>query len=387
MNANGEVAAQHVRFADLSVKDPELRGALLAAFERVLDHGMLLLGPEIEEFERRFAAACMMPLCVGVSSGSSAVYLALKAAGLGRGDEVITTPLSWISTLNALRMTGAAPRFVDIDDDLNIDADQIEAAITPRTRAILPVHFTGRICEMPTILEIAQRHGLMVIEDAAQAFGAQLGGIPAGGFGDLGAFSLNPMKVLPAYGEAGAITMRSAELKSKVESLRYAGTINRETCVDIELNHKIDALQAALLMVSLENYRGAVAKRHAVALRYWQRIGGLVGFPNVPNMYDGRSVYFNMTVTAPRRDELLQRLRNRGIEASIKHPILMPDQPAHSDLPPSAVPKARSLVKQIISLPIHHRMNLDQVDCVCDCVEAHCREEQVPALPRGPIIA
>src|SRR4029077_17547124 len=139
MNARPEPTVRYVRFADLSVKDPELRRRLVAAVERVLDHGMLLLGPEVEEFERRFASACAMPMCVGVSSGTSAVYLALKAAGIGPGDEVITTPLSWISTLNALRMTGATPIFVDISDDLNIDAGQIEAAITPCTAAILPV--------------------------------------------------------------------------------------------------------------------------------------------------------------------------------------------------------------------------------------------------------
>jgi dTDP-4-amino-4,6-dideoxygalactose transaminase len=373
MNVNAEAPVGRVLFADLSVKDPELRRQLVAAFGRVLDHGLLLLGSEVEEFERRFAAACAMPMCVGVSSGSSAVYLALKAAGIGRGDEVITTPMSWISTLNALRMTGAVPVFADIGDDLNIDAAQIEAAITPSTKAILPVHFTGRLCDMPAILDIARRRSLLVIEDASQAFSAHMAGYKAGGFGDLGAFSLNPMKVLAGYGEAGAITMRNAALKEKVESLRYAGTINKETCVDVELNHKIDALQAALLSVSLDNYKPVIAKRHALALRYWRRIGGLVGFPGVPDIYDGRSVYFNMTVTVPRRDELLVLLRSKGIEASIKHPILMPDQPAHQDLPAALIPKARSLVKQIITLPIHDKMNFDQVDHVCECVEAHCR--------------
>jgi dTDP-4-amino-4,6-dideoxygalactose transaminase len=376
MNARPEATVRHVRFADLSVKDPELRRRLVAAVERVLDHGMLLLGPEVEEFERRFASACAMPMCVGVSSGTSAVYLALKAAGIGPGDEVITTPMSWISTLNALRMTGATPAFVDIGDDLNIDADQVEAAITRRTKAILPVHFTGRLCDMPAILGIARRHGLLVVEDASQAFGAHVAGVPAGGFGDLGAFSLNPMKVLPGYGEAGAITMRSADLKGKVEALRYAGTINKETCTDIELNHKIDALQAALLSVSLDHYRPAIAKRHALALRYWRRIGRLVGFPRVPDIHDGRSVYFNLTVTAPRRDQLLAVLHEQGIEASIKHPILMPDQPAHRDLLSPTITKARNLVKQIVTLPIHDKMTFDEVDYVCDCVASHCHEDR-----------
>jgi dTDP-4-amino-4,6-dideoxygalactose transaminase len=371
LTQNLQSSAMRVRSADLAVDDPGLRDALIAAFERVLDHGMLLLGPEVEAFEQRFAAACAMPLCVGVSSGTSAVYLALKAAGVGRGDEVITTPLSWISTLNALRMTGATPIFVDISDDLNIDAGQIEAAITPCTAAILPVHFTGRLCDMPTILEVAKQYRLLVVEDASQAFGAHMADLPAGGFGDLGAFSLNPMKVLRAYGEAGAVTMRSAAVKAKVESLRYAGTIDKETCVDAELNHKIDALQAALLSVSLDHFAMMVRKRHAIAVRYSQRVGRLAGFPEVPAIDNGRSVYFDMTVTVDRRDDLLRFLRNKGIEASIKHPILMPDQPAHRDLPPPQIPKARELVNRIITLPLHEKMTTDQVDYVCDCVALH----------------
>jgi dTDP-4-amino-4,6-dideoxygalactose transaminase len=374
LNTLGATPTMRVRSADLAVDDPDLRRDLMAAFERVLDHGMLMLGGEVEEFERRFAMACAMPMCVGVSSGSSAVYLALKAAGVGRGDEVIITPMSWISTLNALRMTGATPLFVDIGDDLNLDPAGIEAVITPRTVAILPVHFTGRLCDMPAVLDVAKRHGLLVIEDASQAFGAGMAGTPAGGFGDLGAFSLNPMKVLRGYGEAGAVTMRDAEVKAKVESLRYAGTINKETCIDVELNHKIDALQAALLMVSLDRYKPSIEWRHAAALRYWRNIGHLVGFPPVPDTDDGRSVYFSLTVTVDRRDELLRLLRSKGVEAAIKHPILMPDQPAHRDLPAPQIPNARRLVDRIITLPLHDKMTTDQIDYVCDCVEMHCRQ-------------
>jgi dTDP-4-amino-4,6-dideoxygalactose transaminase len=164
-------------------------------------------------------------------------------------------------------------------------------------------------------------------------------------------------------------------VKEKGESLLYAGTVNKEACVSAELNHKIDALQAALLSVSLDHYRPAVAKRHGVALRYWHRIGRLVGFPTVPEIHDGRSFYVNMTVLCRRGVELLVVLLSKCIEALIKHPILMPDQPAHRDLPAPVIPTARALVKEIVTLPIHDKMTLDQVDFVCDCVEAHCREE------------
>ena len=330
MKAN---AGMRVRSANLSVTDPLLRQQLTAAFHRVLDHGMMLLGPEVEAFEKRFAEVCGTPLAVGVASGSSAVYMALKALGVGKGDEVITTPMSWIATLNALRLTGASPVFVDIGEDLNMDVGLVAQAITPRTKAILPVHYTGRLCDMPALMEVARRHRLLVVEDAAQAFGARMGGKVAGGFGDAGAFSLNPMKVLHGYGEAGAITLHRPEVKERVESLRYLGTVNKEVCVDIDLNHKIDAIQAALLVVSLDWFEQWAARRHANARRYWERLGKLVSFPVVPAKHDWRSVYFDLTIVTERRDALKDYLLGRGIEVKIKHPILMPDQPAHSDLP------------------------------------------------------
>ena len=362
-----------VRSADLSVEDPELRRQLSAAFERVLDHGMMLLGPEVDEFERRFAQVCGVPHCVGVASGSSAVYLALKALGVGKGDEVITTPMSWVATLNAIRMTGATPVFVDIAPDLNLDAAQLEAAITPRSKAVVPVHFTGRLCDMPAIMDIARRHGLLVVEDASQSFGARLGGKVAGQFGDAGASSLNPMKVLHGYGEAGAVTLQDPAIRDKILSYRYLGTINRETCFDIELNHKIDAIQSALLCVSLSWFEQWAARRHANARRYWERLGGLVRFPEVPARHDWRSVYFDMTVATDNRDALKAHLIGRGIEAKIKHALLMPDHPAHRDLPRADIPLARDLVERIITLPVHDKLTLDQVDYVCDCVEEFLR--------------
>ena len=161
-----------IRYLDLSVKDPGLKSRLLGAVGRVLDHGRVVLGPEVEEFESKLAAFCGRKFAVGVSSGTDALYLALRALNIGPGDEVITTPMSWIATLNAIIMTGAAPVFVDIDEGLNLNPELIEAAITDRTKAIVPVHFTGKVCDMDRITQIADEHGLLVIEDAAQAFGA-----------------------------------------------------------------------------------------------------------------------------------------------------------------------------------------------------------------------
>ena len=360
--------APRVRSADLSVTDSDLKRQLLDATERVLDHGMMLLGPEVTNFEAKFAKACDMPLSVGVASGTSAVYLALKALGIGPGDEIVTTPMSWIATLNAIRATGATPVFVDIGADLNIDAGQIETAITSRTRAILPVHFNGLLCDMPEILAIANRHRILVIEDASQAFGARMNGIPAGGFGDAGAFSLNPMKVLHGYGEAGAVTVRSSDIQEKIESLRYLGTINKEECLCIELNHKIDALQAALLSVSLDWYPQWIKVRQTNARRYFERLNGLVECPVVPD--DQRHVFFAYTINCDDRDQLKDHLVANGVEAAVKHPILMPDQPAHADLPPTELPQARRLVGRILTLPVHEKLSVDQIDYVCDCIGA-----------------
>src|SRR5215470_6221716 len=190
-----------VRYRDLAVDDPELRQRLLAAVDEVLRSGRLLMGPAVEQWERLVADYCGARFCIGVSSGTDAIFLALKACGVEPGDEVIVPAMSWVATVNAVVVAGAVPVFVDIRDDLNIDVDQIEAAITSKTRTILPVHYTGRLCDMPAIRAIAARHGLRVVEDAAQAFGAADGNGRAGGLGDASAFSLNPMKVFPGYGE------------------------------------------------------------------------------------------------------------------------------------------------------------------------------------------
>ena len=357
-----------VRSADLSVDDAILKQQLLGAVERVLDHGMMLLGPEVEVFDKKFAKACAMPHCVGVASGTSAVYLALKALGIGQGDEVITTPMSWIATLNALRKTGATPVFVDVGDDLNMDVQQIEAAITPRTKAILPVHFTGLLCDMVELMAVAKRHDLLVVEDASQAFGARMNRTPAGAFGDAGAFSLNPMKVLHGYGEAGAVTVRSEAVREQLERLRYLGTVNKEVCIDAELNHKIDAIQAAMLSVSLNWYHQWAEQRQVNARRYAERLKGLVGCPEVPATPDMRNVYFTFTIVCDRRDELKEFLVSRGVEAAVKHPLLMPDQPAHADLPKPHIPNARRLVERILTLPVHEKLTVDQIDYVCDCI-------------------
>ena len=210
---------------DLRVLDTNLRAELTEAFTTVLDHGRLFGGgPELDEFEEIIAAETGMQYAVGVGSGSSAIYMALKACGIGPGDEVITTPLTWIITVNAIAACGATPVFADVREDFNIDPMSIKERISSKTKAIVPMHYVGHMCEMDKICSIAEKNGLMIIEDAAQAFGASLNGEIAGSFSIAAGFSMNPMEVLGGYGEAGVVVTNEDEIYRRLKRLRHAGT-------------------------------------------------------------------------------------------------------------------------------------------------------------------
>ena len=354
-----------VRYRDLAVTDPALRARLLAAVDAVLRDGRLLMGPAVEQWERLVADYCGVRHCVGVSSGTDAIYLALRVSGVGPGDEVIVPAMSWVATANAVVMTGATAVFVDIGDDLNIDPARIESAITPRTRAILPVHYTGRLADMAAIGAIASRHGVAVVEDAAQAFGAAGPRGRAGALGDAAAFSLNPMKVFPGFGEVGAVLLNDAQRHERLQALRYLGTVNKEVCVEPALNFKMDTIQAAMMLVSFETVDAALDRRLAIAARYDAGLRDHVGCPPPPrSAADRSSVFFDYTITTPRRAELRRFLEQRGIEVKIRHPLLLPWHPAHRQERSGAWPNAERLVTQILSLPIHEKLTDAQIDYV-----------------------
>jgi dTDP-4-amino-4,6-dideoxygalactose transaminase len=344
-----------VRFRDLAVDDAELRGRLLAAVDEVLRDGRLLMGPAVEEWERLIADYCGTPFCIGVSSGTDAIYLAIRAL--------------WVATVNAIVMAGAVPVFVDIGEDLNIDVGLIEAAITPKTRAILPVHYTGRLCDIGAISAIAARHDLCVIEDAAQAFGACVDGRRAGSFGEASAFSLNPMKIFPGYGEVGAVLVKDPAVEQRIKSLRYLGTINKEVCIYPALNFKIDTIQAAMMLVSFERVEPGIDRRLQIAMRYNEALKNIVQCPQAPvDTQDRQCVFFDYTIATPRRRELRQHMEKRGIEVKIRHPLLLCDHPCYRHLSRSPLPVAERLVKDILSLPIHEKLTGTQVEYVIDCV-------------------
>mgnify|MGYP001444070758 CR=1 FL=1 len=234
-----------VPYVNLPAQHTPIKEELLEAISRVMDHGIFIMGQELDEFESRFAELSGSAYAVGVNSGTDALILALRAVGVGPGDEVITVPNSFLASTSCITLLSAQPVFVDVKDDYNIDPDLIEDAITPRTKAILPVHLTGRPADMDKIMEIAQRRGLQVIEDCAQAVGAEYRGKPVGCFGAVGCFSLHPLKTLNACGDGGVLTTNDEELYQRFKVLRNHGLLNRDECIDWSMNSRLDTLQAA----------------------------------------------------------------------------------------------------------------------------------------------
>lgn len=359
---------RRIPFLDLRIQCQEKRKVLLEAIDQVFQHGRLVMGPEVEQLESTVASLCGRKYAVGVNSGTDALYLALRCLGIESGDEVLVPALSWIATANAVALTGARPVFCDIRDDLNIDPEGLESHIDLRTKALLVVHFTGKVCEMREILNISKKYNLWVIEDAAQAFGARKFGVCAGSFGDLGCFSMNPMKVFAACGEAGMITVDQTELYEKLLALRYNGTLNRETCISPSLNSRLDTIQAAILLKRLDRLKDIVQRRRANARFYDEQLGDIVEVPIEAE--DAEDVFYTYTIKADRRDALKAYLEDKGIETKIQHPILMPRQPAYVNGVKGAFRNAEKLLERILCIPVHEKLEPADLDYVAHCIRS-----------------
>ncbi len=357
-----------IPFLDLRITSADERRELLAAVEQVFLHGRLVLGPEVAELEGKVAARCQRAHAVGVNSGSDALYLALRALDIGPGDEVITTPLSFVATANAIALTGATPVFGDIADDLTLDPASVEPLITARTKALLPVHYAGKVADMFALQAIAQRRNLLLVEDAAQAFTARYHDRPAGSFGELACFSMNSMKVFASLGEAGMVVCDRPELAARLEALRYNGLVNREVCAEPGPNGRLDTLHAAMLLRRLDWVDALIARRREIAARYNAALSDVVGVPReAPHQHDVCYVY---AIRTPRRDELLDYLSGEGVEAKLRDRILMPDQPAYRGKTVAECPRARRLVPTLLCLPAHEGLTDAQVDTVAAAVRA-----------------
>ena len=376
MNSASRQKEPLVRYLDLSIPPGDTRTAMLRAFEQVLDHGQLIMGPEHDSLEREVAKACDRDIGLAVSSGSDAIFLALRAAGIGLGDEVITTSISWVATANAIANTGATPVFADVRDDLNIDPSSVAKLITKRTKAILPVHFAGYMSDMTSLSDLCKQHNILLIEDASQAFGASFDQRPAGGWGELACFSANPMKLLPALGEAGFIVTDDKSLAERIRILRYGGTINRETCVEPSSNYRMDTMQAAFLLVALDEFQSRIDRRIEIATRYTKALADIVRTPICDPRH--RHVYCDYTIQTDERDRLQAFLEANGIQVRVRHPIAMPAQPAYQPQPRGEYQNALRLTKRILSLPVNDKLTDFQITLVIESIREFFSNETKP---------
>lgn len=355
-----------IPFVDLSVQHTALKAEILAAVGKVLDSNQFVLGAEVAAFESEFAAYCGASHGVAVNSGTSALHLALLAAGVGPSDEVITVPFTFVATVAAVLYAGAKPVFVDIEpQSFNMDPRRIEAAITKRTKAIMPVHLYGQPADLEPILAIARKHGVTVIEDAAQAHRAEYKGRRIGGIGDLSCFSFYPGKNLGACGEGGIVTTNNEAFATTMRMLRDWGQKEKYRHVLKGFNYRMEGMQGTILRIKLRHLDEWTDARRANASVYDRLLakGRVVTPMQLPY---ARHVYHVYTIRTPDRDSLQQALLAKGIHAGIHYPIPVHLQPAYADLGYKAgdFPCSEQAAKEVLSLPMYAGQTAEQLEAV-----------------------
>ncbi len=345
-----------IGFIDLQAQQDRLRPQLESNLHRVLHHGRYVIGPEITELEAQLAEYVGVEHCICVSSGTDALFIAMMALGIGPGDEVITSPFTFIATGEMITLLGAKPVYVDIDPaTFNIDADRIEAAVTDRTRIILPVSLYGQCADMDTISAIATRHELTVIEDAAQSFGATYKGRRSGALSDIACTSFFPAKPLGAYGDAGACFTRDEKLAATMRQVRDHGQDRRYHHLRLGINGRMDTLQAAVLLAKMDIFDDELQKRQAVVVRYAEQLAGLEHRDRLvlPWVHpDNTSSWAQYTLRASGRDALQTAMVGQGIPTAVHYPMLLYDQPALVQ-PGIDCAESDRAAREVISLPIH----------------------------------
>jgi len=352
---------------DLRAQYDRIKDEIDLAIARVLRSGQYVLGPEVEAFEQEFAQFCTSRHAVGVNSGTSAIYLALLASGIGPGDEVISVPFTFEATVAAIRATGASVRLVDIDPDaLTMSPAAVERQITRRTKAIVPVHLFGQPADMDPIVETARRHGLTVIEDACQAHGARYNGRRAGSLGNVGCFSFYPSKNLGTFGEGGMIVTDDAELAERVRQLRSWGPAERSA------NYRLSALEAAVLRVKLPHLADWTARRQAIAARYGILLSDCpLQLPHAMPYAD--HVFHIYAVRSSKRDTLAEALQARGIGVAVHYPEPIHLQAKYTDLgyPAGEFPAAEEAANEELSLPIYPELSDDALVRIAETIREH----------------
>lgn len=364
-----------IPFVDLRIQSTQLRRELSQAVEQVIDDAQFVLGDEVAQFERSFADFSGAKHGIGVASGTDALYLSLRALGVGPGDEVITVANTFIATALAIAYTGATPVLVDVNQyDYVIDVELIERAITPRTKAIVPVHLYGQPADMPAILEVAQKYDLPVIQDACQAHGARIGERPVASFGAGACYSFYPSKNLGAFGDGGMVVSNCDKFAERVRLLRNYGQKSKHDYAMLGYNSRLDTLQAAILGVKLRHLESGNERRRAAATRYRELLSGSeLTLP--PDCLDVTHVYHLFVVQHPRRDELMSHLHQAGVQSGIHYP-----EPIHRiklfetvRTVPEGAPVSTRLARRILSLPMYPEVTNADLQRVSDAVLSFSR--------------
>lgn len=361
-----------IPFVDLHAQYLAHRETIDAAIADIITRTAFIGGDAVTRFEAAYAEHYGIAHCVSCANGTDAIYIALKMMGIAPGDEVITTAHSWISSSEAVSQVGAMPVFVDVDDFYTIDAAKIEAAITPRTKVLIPVHLYGQACAMGPIMEIARRRGLRVLEDCAQAHYATWGGQRIGTFGDVATFSFYPGKNLGAYGDAGAIVTRDGELAEKMRMYANHGQLKKHDHRIEGINSRLDALQAAILSAKLPHILDWTARRQQVAAWYGEALAGIAGI-ELPKVREGGThVYHLYVIQHAERDALAVHLADRGIQTAVHYPTALPLLKCYASRGFTAeqFPRASRNQSRILSLPMYPEMTREMVQYVADSIAA-----------------
>lgn len=362
-----------VPFSALDKQHEALLPELLPAIERVLRGGQFVLGHDVDIFEQRFAAYHQRKYAIGVNSGTDALMIPLRALGIGFGDEVITTVNTFITTVSSIALVGAKPVLVDAGEDDNIDVNLIERQITEKTKAILPVHWTGRPCQMDKIMSLAEQYRLKVIEDCAQAVSARYKNRLVGTFGDVGAFSLHPFKTLNACGDAGIILTDDEQLAEIMRALRQNGLSRTGICQHWSNNSRLDTMQAAILNVKLQHFEKWTEKRVQIAKSYAECLADIKEI-SLPKMRDSdvTPVFHTYIIHAERRDQLQQYLRENGVETRIHYQVAIHRQPVAIQTlgyHECSFPKMNDISNRALSLPIYPELQADALNHIVQLIK------------------
>ena len=356
-----------VQYIHLGLQHKEIKKEILESIGKLLDSGQFILGEETQKFEKRFAELCQTKYALGVGNGTDTMILSMRALGIGAGDEVITAPNSYLASASSIALAGATPVFADVREDYNIDPEKIEQAITKKTKAIIPVHLTGRPADMDAIMAIAKKYNLHVIEDAAQAVGAKYKNKSVGSFGTTGSFSLHPLKNLAACGDGGVITTNDDVLYSYLTKARTHGHSSRDEVDFWSFNTRIDNLQSAILNVKFNELEKWNNRRRAIASMYREALKHLpIYLPT--DTADEYAVYHTFIIQSDRRDVLMQFLLQHGVDTKIHYPVPIHLQKAAAYLgyKKGDFPVTEKQCETILSLPVFPQLTDDEVNYVCE---------------------